>query len=57
MKPGRFIFKALLIVSAITIGLASCRKDKEPVYDYFMSGEFAVNYRMASYICLPSGTM
>jgi pimeloyl-ACP methyl ester carboxylesterase len=48
MKINRSIIKALLIVSVITISLASCRKDKEPVYDYFISGEFAVTYPTTS---------
>jgi Secretory lipase. len=48
MKTRVFIFKTVLVVSAITLSLASCRKDKEPDYNYLISGEFAVNYPQTS---------
>jgi pimeloyl-ACP methyl ester carboxylesterase len=44
MKTREFIFIMVLVFLAMTLSLNSCRKDKEPVYNYFISGDFAVKY-------------
>jgi len=38
------IFKTVLVVSALAICVVSCRKDKDQVYNYLISEDFAVNY-------------
>jgi hypothetical protein len=42
MKTTKFIIKTVLVICAFTMGLSSCRKDKEQAYNYLISEELPV---------------
>lgn len=48
MKTMKFIIKTVLVICAFTLGLSSCRKDKEQSYNYLISEEFAVKYQQTA---------
>jgi pimeloyl-ACP methyl ester carboxylesterase len=44
MKVNQYIIRIILLASIISVIVSSCRKNEEPVYDYFISNELELSY-------------
>jgi pimeloyl-ACP methyl ester carboxylesterase len=44
MKVNQYIIRVILLASIISVIVSSCRKNEEPVYDYFISNELELSY-------------